>query len=191
MKVFLSPLLLFAFVLPSMAAISITTTSVPNGTVGTAYSAVIRTGTGCTPFTWSIVSGSLPAGVTKTPTNNTSTLTLSGTPTKAASYSFTVEVKGCGGNAAKESYKVTIQSGAQHVVDLSWNESNSNNVTGYNIYRSPDKSSWKKINASLVGSTLYDDSTVANGSTYYYAVTTVDAEGTESKKSTIAKAVIP
>jgi fibronectin type 3 domain-containing protein len=77
------------------------------------------------------------------------------------------------------------------VVDLSWNASTSNNVAGYNVYRSPDGSNWNKINLSLVGSTLYDDSTVVNGDTYSYAVTAVNLEGVESSKSGIAKASIP
>jgi len=50
---------------------------------------------------------------------------------------------------------------------------------------------WKKINASLIASTLYSDSTVANGSTYYYAATAVDIRGHESSKTAVVKAVIP
>lgn len=64
-------------------------------------------------------------------------------------------------------------------------------MVGYNIYRSPNASTWTKINPSLVASTLYTDSTVANGSTYYYAATAVDAAGHESVKSASAKAVVP
>ena len=78
-----------------------------------------------------------------------------------------------------------------YVVDLNWNSSTSNGVAGYNVYRSPDGNNWSKINVSLVGSTIYDDSTVVNGDTYYYAVTAVDLEGDESSKSTIAKASVP
>ena len=40
-------------------------------------------------------------------------------------------------------------------------------------------------------STLYSDSTVANGSTYYYAATAVDISGKESSKTAAVKAVIP
>jgi fibronectin type 3 domain-containing protein len=80
---------------------------------------------------------------------------------------------------------------ADHVVDLSWSPSTSSNVAGYNVYRSPDGSNWSKINLSLVGSTIYDDSTVVNGDTYSYSVTAVNLEGVESSKSAIAIASIP
>jgi hypothetical protein len=40
---------------------------------------------------------------------------------------------------------VVIQASANHVVvDLSWNASTSSNVTGYNLYRTPDGTTWNK-----------------------------------------------
>ena len=89
------------------------------------------------------------------------------------------------------SYKIVIQATANHVVDMSWTPSTSTDVVGYNIYRSPDGATWRKLNAGLIASTLYSDSTVANGSTYYYATTAVDVEGRESSKSAAVKAVVP
>lgn len=121
--------------------------------------------------------------------STTSAFDLSGTPTTAATYSFTVKVTGCGGYSAQVAYKVVIQAGVNHIVDLSWKASTTTEVVGYNVYRSPDAAT--KINASLVASTLYTDSTVANGSTYYYSATAVDAAGHESVKSATAKAVVP
>lgn len=43
--------------------LSITTTSLPNGTVNTAYSATLQATGGIAPITWSIVSGALPSGL--------------------------------------------------------------------------------------------------------------------------------
>jgi fibronectin type 3 domain-containing protein len=74
---------------------------------------------------------------------------------------------------------------------LKWKASASNDVAGYNVYRGPNGSTWTKINPSLVGSTLYSDSSVANSTTYYYATTAVDLEGRESVKTAPVKAVIP
>ena len=88
-------------------------------------------------------------------------------------------------------YKLVIQASANHVVDLRWNASTSSNVTGYNLYRSPDGTTWNKINASLIASTLYADSTVANGSTYYYAATAVDIYGQESSKTAPIRVAVP
>jgi fibronectin type 3 domain-containing protein len=89
------------------------------------------------------------------------------------------------------SYTITIQAATNHVVDLSWQASTSPNVTGYNIYRSPDGATWQKLNPSLIASTVYADSTVADSSTYYYAATAVNVGGQESKKSTSVEVTIP
>jgi fibronectin type 3 domain-containing protein len=102
-----------------------------------------------------------------------------------------VQVTGCGGGTFKDSYKIAIQASTNHVVDLSWKASSSTDVAGYNMYRSADGSTWKKLNASLIASTLYGDSTVANGSTYYYAATAVDIYGHESNKTGAVKVSVP
>lgn len=170
---------------------TITTASLPNGTVGTAYSVAVKASGGCTPYKWAIASGALPAGVTAKVSSTTTSLNLAGTPTTAATYSFAVKVTGCGGVTSQQAYKVVIQATANHVVDLNWTASTSSHIAGYNVYRSPDRATWKKINASLIASTLYSDSTVANGSTYYYAATAVDIHGHESSKTTAIKVVIP
>jgi hypothetical protein len=176
---------------PCLANIKITTTSVPNGTVNTAYSAAIKADNGCTPYKWAIVSGTLPAGITAKASSNTTSFNLTGKPTKAVTDSFTVKATGCGGGVSQASFKIVIQAGANHVVNLDWNASSSKDVVGYNVYRSPDATTWKKINVSLIGPTLYTDSTVANDSTYYYAATAVDVKGKESTKTPPVKAVVP
>ena len=51
----------------------------------------------------------LPSGVTSAPTNNTTYLALSGTPTTAGSYRPAISVKGCGGHVSSKQYSVTIQ----------------------------------------------------------------------------------
>lgn len=190
MKVSLLPLLLAVLASPSVANVTITTKSVPNGTVQTAYSAVIQATGGCTPDKWAIASGTLPAGVKTSVSHATRSLTLAGKPTTAATYSFTVKVTGCGGGVSQVAYKVVIQGSANHVVDLSWQASTSTDVVGYNVYRGPDGVNWKKI-ANTISSTAYTDSTVANGSTYYYAATAVDSSGHESRKTGSVKAVVP
>jgi fibronectin type 3 domain-containing protein len=95
----------------------------------------------------------------------------------------------CGGGS--QTTNTTASGKGEHVVDLSWTSSTSSSLAGYNVYRSPDGNNWSKINVSLVGSTIYDDSSVVNGDTYFYAVTAVDLEGVESGKSAIAQISIP
>ena len=65
-------------------------------------------------------------------------------------------------------------------------------MTGYNVYRSTTSGSgFAKINSSLISPLAYTDSTVANGTTYYYVTTSVDSTGLESVFSNQVTAVIP
>jgi len=78
-----------------------------------------------------------------------------------------------------------------HSASLSWTASTST-VSGYNVYRSTTSGAgYTKLNGSLVSLVNYTDSTVANGTTYYYVTTAVDANGLESINSNEAVAVIP
>jgi hypothetical protein len=70
------------------ASISITTTSLPAGTVGSAYDFGLLASNATPPLTWSVVSGNLPPGIQL----GTSNGVLSGTPTTAGSYTFMVQV---------------------------------------------------------------------------------------------------
>jgi hypothetical protein len=192
MKPCLLSILLIVFVSQCHASeVGITTKNMPNGTAKTYYSAVITATGGCTPYKWAIVSGNLPLGVKATASTQTTSLDLSGTPTVVATYSFTVSVTGCGGHVSEASYKIVITAATGHVVDLKWDPSTSNDVVGYNVYRGPDGVNWEKINDSLVVSTYYDDSTVTDGSTYYYSATAVSDSGEESKKTPAIKVFIP
>ena len=65
----------------STGSLSVTTASLPNGQVNTAYIATLTAIGGTTPYSWSLTAGTLPAGITL----NTSTGVLSGTPTTAVS----------------------------------------------------------------------------------------------------------
>ena len=67
--------------------LAITTTSLPNGAVGTGYSQPLAATGGASPYTWS-VAGSLPAGLSL----NTSTGVIAGTPTATGTSNFTVTV---------------------------------------------------------------------------------------------------
>lgn len=79
----------------SMQLPSITTTTLPGGKEGDAYSQTL-TATGTAPITWSIESGSLPAGLTL------SGDTISGTPTAAGTFTFTVKAANGAGSDTKE-----------------------------------------------------------------------------------------
>ena len=85
----------------------ITTTSLPNGLVGKAYSATLQASGGAAIVTWSITSGTLPAGL------SLSGATISGTPTTAGSSSFTVTAKDSGTppQSAQQALTITVTAG--------------------------------------------------------------------------------
>ena len=59
-------------------------------TVGTSYTATCTVTGGASPYNWSINPGALPTGLTLSPSGDTAT--ISGAPTVAGSYSYTVRV---------------------------------------------------------------------------------------------------
>jgi hypothetical protein len=67
--------------------LSITTTSLPNGTVNTTYSATLQATGGIPPITWSVASGTLPPGLTL----DSNFGVISGTPTTVGTSTFTVQ----------------------------------------------------------------------------------------------------
>ncbi len=68
--------------------IAITPTSLPAGTVRVAYSVTLTATGGTSPYAWKLAAGTLPAGLAMSGTKGT----ISGTPTKAGTFTFTVEV---------------------------------------------------------------------------------------------------
>jgi fibronectin type 3 domain-containing protein len=80
----------------------------------------------------------------------------------------------------------------RHRVDLSWNASAAQNVIGYNIYRGKrSRGPYRKINPVLNASTVYTDTSVFDGNTYYYVTTAVDSDDKESAYSNQARVRIP
>ena len=75
-------------ILPAGSSLQFSTSALPAGQVGAAYSTMIQATGGTTPYHWSVSSGSLPAGLTLSATTGT----VSGTPTASGSSTFTVKV---------------------------------------------------------------------------------------------------
>lgn len=67
--------------------LTILTTSLPDGTLGTAYAATLTATGGVAPYTWGVAFGSLPPGVSLSPNGD-----LSGTPMTQGLFSFTAGV---------------------------------------------------------------------------------------------------
>lgn len=71
----------------STPGVTITTASLADATVAQAYSQTLQASGGTLPYTWSIVEGTLPAGLTLDP----ATGAISGTPTAAGTSTFTAK----------------------------------------------------------------------------------------------------
>ena len=69
----------------------IATTTISNGAIGTPYSQSFTTTGGTPPVTWSVASGALPGGLMLSTAG-----VLSGTPTTAGDFTFTVQAKDSG-----------------------------------------------------------------------------------------------
>src|SRR6266581_3078790 len=82
----------------AVGQLSITTTSLPQGTTGAAYSATLQANNGTTPYSWTISSSSLPAGLSL----NASTGAISGTPTQSGTFSFTAQVTDSANNKSQQ-----------------------------------------------------------------------------------------
>ncbi|QIH07518.1 MULTISPECIES: autotransporter domain-containing protein [unclassified Pseudomonas] len=88
----------------SAPTLSINPASLGAGTSGTAYSAVLSSSGGSAPYTYSITSGSLPAGLSL----NASTGTISGTPTASGTSNLTLTSTDSNGATGSRAYSISI-----------------------------------------------------------------------------------
>ncbi|MFO1431212.1 MAG: putative Ig domain-containing protein [Candidatus Competibacteraceae bacterium] len=84
--------------------LAVNTASLASGTVGVAYQATLQAGGGQPPYRWSVVSGSLPAGLSLNP----DTGVISGTPTTAGTANFSVQVSDAAGRQAGRALSLTV-----------------------------------------------------------------------------------
>jgi putative Ig domain-containing protein len=85
----------------------ITTTSLPSGTVGASYSQTVGVVSTFPPLTRSVVSGALPPGLS-VPASTAGSGAISGTPTTAGTYSFTVQAIDVIGDQSAQALSITV-----------------------------------------------------------------------------------
>ena len=86
-----------------VAKVSIVASTPPAGVIGQPYSAALSASNGTAPYSFTVASGSLPAGLTLS-----STGMVSGTPTAAGTFSFTVKVTDANAQSAGTAFSITI-----------------------------------------------------------------------------------
>jgi Putative Ig domain len=84
--------------------LSITTTSIPSGTIGSAYSTVLVSNGGAAPYAWSITAGGLPNGLSLSATTGL----ISGTPTAVGTTHFTAAIADSSNPAQTKSVSLTL-----------------------------------------------------------------------------------
>jgi len=86
-----------------ITAPAITTNNVSNGVAGAPYSKNLVASGGVTPYTWSVISGSLAPGLSLSINGS-----ITGTPTSAGPFTFTVQVSDANGQTDTATYTATI-----------------------------------------------------------------------------------
>lgn len=89
-------------IVPTLA---ITTATLSAANIGVAYSATIAATGGVPPYTFAVTTGALPTGITLNPTTGV----LSGTPTSAGSFVFTITATDAGSNIVRLEIKSRIE----------------------------------------------------------------------------------
>ena len=179
----------------------VTTTSLQGGTVNTPYTATLQATGGTIPYTWSISSGVLPSGLTL----DASSGTISGTPSVASTFAFTVTVSDSSTPTAQTASQnlgiivspastATVPSAPQNVaasgakgkgVQLTWQapvKDGGSAITGYIVYRGTTSGGESPL-TTLGVVTSYKDTSTKRGARYYYEVAAVNSVGTGPKSN--------
>jgi hypothetical protein len=163
----------------------ITSATTASGTVGSAFSYQIAASNSPTSYT----ATGLPAGLSVNTTNGL----ISGAPTTAGTSSVTISASNASGTGSA-TLTLTVNSagnapgaptwitasGSATSVTVNWGSSSG--ATSYEIYRGTS-SGGETLLISGVTSTSYTDTSVTNGTTYYYKVVAVNGSGSSSYSS--------
>jgi hypothetical protein len=186
-----------ALLTPSQASISFGNISLT--ALGTQSLSLVSTGTLPVTISAAVLTGSAftMAGVSIPVTLNPGqsiTLQLEFVPTIAGSATGQIAITS---NATGGGIMAIPLSGTGEVpyqVNLAWDApaSSADAVAGYNIYRSISGiSSYQLVNYAVNAATTFTDTTVENGQSYVYYVTSVDGSGVESAPSNAYDVAIP
>ncbi len=96
----------FSITINAAGTITLSPTTLPNSTVGAAYSQNITATGGTGPYTFAVTAGTLPTGLTLSAAG-----AISGTPTVAATFNFTVTATDSLSATGSQAYTVIISAG--------------------------------------------------------------------------------
>ncbi len=167
------------------------TLTISKGSLGTAtkdmtYSDSLAAGGGVAPYTWTVEGGALPDGLSLGSDGS-----ITGTPTKAGSYSFTAKVKDSSGATASSSFTLTVNPPAlklsigtlpNGVVGSEYPEQIFSVTGGTKPYKFTLTSGSLPPGLGLSGSDLTGTPTEAG--TYPFSIKVTDADGSTSVLAT-------
>ncbi len=112
-------------------------------------------------------------------------------PKSSGTASSTLSFVDGAGSAVTESLSGAGLVATAHNVSLQW-QGNSSDTVGYHVYRSTSPGGpYTRLTSLATTAESYSDNAVENGATYYYVVTAVDSENSESEYSGEASASVP
>jgi nitrous oxidase accessory protein NosD len=94
---------------PAGGTLTTQTAGLPNGVLNTAYSATISATGGLAPYSWSVISGALPDGITFCSSSTVLTCALAGTATATGSFTFTAQISDSNTPAQTARRQITVQ----------------------------------------------------------------------------------
>ena len=145
--------------------------TLPDGAVGTAYAQTITASGGAPPYTFSVIAGALPDGLTLTP----STGEITGVPTTQGTFNFTIAAVDAALCFGSQSYTVTITGGSTCAL---FNDDFSDDVVDWLV----EKPAWVETGGNLIGTPIGRKATI-NASGLFAGCT-----GTCSFRSTMTTA---
>ena len=177
------------------APLQISTSQLPGGTVAGGYSSTLAATGGATPYSWSVLTGSLPNGLALNASG-----VLSGTPSLAGSFAFTVQVKDASSTTASRNFSVNVASPTPSVtiispatgstvsgtISVSGTASDSVSITSVQL--SVDGGSYSNASGTNNWSFSLNTAALSNGAHSLSAKTT-DAAGISATSSTVAMTV--
>jgi len=176
---------------PPPATLAINTASLQGGAQAVSYSAALSASGGSTPYSWSLSGGQLPDGLSLNAGG-----TISGTPTVAGAFPFSVQVKDAAARSASANFSINIGSPSPAVAisspasgatvsgttTVSGTASDSVNITSVQV--AVDSGSYSIASGTSNWSFSLNTSSLSNGSHTLTAKVT-DAAGISASSSPV------
>ena len=167
--------------------------------VGTPYSGTFQATGGTSPYTWAFLAGVLPPGFTLTREG-----TISGTPTMAGSYGFSVQATDRNGATGTGAFTITVQGTVPAAptgvsasypapaspIEVSWNAVAAGEVC-YEVYRSTSSSGGGSQVGQTCRNTSFADASADVLTSYWYSVKACNSSGCSPLSSTAEGAIVP